>query len=134
MNRFAVAAVAAALMAGCASSQPAAQGAARPDRNVISWEEIRATQADNALEVVRKLHPTWLRKRGTNTIRADGDVVIYLNESRMGGPETLQQMSALTVTSIRYYDPGQAQYRFGAGHQHGAIQVSTQVAIEKPGG
>jgi hypothetical protein len=129
--RFARAAVAAALVAACSTAQPVDD--VRPDRNVISLEDIRATREDDAYDVVRKLHPTWLRKRGNNTIRDDGDVVIYLNDSRVGGPEQLRQMSTLSITSIRYYDPGQAQYRFGAGHQHGAIQVSTRVAIEKSG-
>ena len=105
---------------------------ARPDRNVITLAEVQAARTDNAYELIRTLHPMWLRKRGSNSIRYDGDIVVYMNNTRVGGLEALRQIETSGITSIRYYDPGQATYRFGSGHDHGAIQVSTAPAIERP--
>ena len=121
------------LVIGCAPPQgDGNSNNARPDRNVITLPEVQAARIDNAYELVRTLHPMWLRKRGSNSIRYDGDIVVYLNEVRLGGPEALRQLETMSITSIRYYDPGAANFKFGSGHQHGAIQVSTQLAVERP--
>ena len=83
-RRFGVAMV---LLLGC--SPPATTGEsnnARPDRNVITLPEIQAARTDNAYELVRTLHPLWLRKRGSNSMQYDGTIVVYLNETRLGGP------------------------------------------------
>ena len=124
-----------ALAMALACSPPQGSGDsnnARPDRNVITLPEVQAARTDNAYELVRTLHPMWLRKRGSNSMQYDGDIVVYMNETRLGGPDALRQIETISITSIRYYDPGQANYKFGSGHHHGAIQVSTQLAIERP--
>jgi hypothetical protein len=126
-----------ALVAVLGCSPPGAtseSSTARPDRNLISLEEIQAVRTDNAYELVRTLRPMWLRKRGSNSVHYDGDIVVYLNETRFGGPEALRQVETISITSIRYYDPGAANFRYGSGHQHGAIRVSTQPAVERPTG
>jgi hypothetical protein len=101
---------------------------------VITLPEIQAARTDNAFELVRTLHPMWLRKRGSNSMHYDGEIVVYLNETRLGGPDALRPVETISITSIRYYDPGAANYKFGSGHPHGAIQVSTQVAVPRPTG
>ena len=130
IGRFGLALI---LVVSCGPPQGGADGTtARPDRNVITLPEVQAARTDNAYELVRTLHPMWLRKRGSNSVRYDGDIVVYLNEARIGGPEALRQIESASVTSIRYYDPGAANFKFGSGHQHGAIQVSTQPPVERP--
>jgi len=119
------------LLLGC--SPPATTGESnnpRPDRNVITLPEIQAARTDNVYQLVRVLHPMWLRKRGSDSLRYDGDIV-YLNETRLRGPEALRQVETISITSIRYFDPGAANYKFGSGHHHGAIQVSTRLAVER---
>ncbi len=135
IGRFALALV---LVIGCAPPKSGAGDSnnARPDRNVITLPEVQAARIDNAIDnaydLVRTLRPMWLRKRGSNSINDDGDIVVYLNNARLGGPEALRQVETISVTSIRYYDAGAATYRFGSGHQHGAIQISTQPLVEGP--
>lgn len=129
MNGFALAALAAAFMVGCAPPRMTSEGDAPPDRNVISLEQVEAARVDNAYELVRMHHPMWLRKRGANTLQNDGDIVVYLNDTRMGGPDVLRQIETISITSIRFYDVGAANFKFGAGHTHGAIQVSTRVPV-----
>ena len=131
MNRLTCATLVAALIAACAPPQGSGDPDAHPDRDVITLEQVQTTRVDNAYELVRTLHPMWLRKRGSNTVQNDGDIVVYLNDTRMGGPESLRAIEAITITSIRFYGPGPANFRFGTGHHHGAIQVSTQVPISR---
>ncbi|MGQ0714229.1 MAG: hypothetical protein ACT4PJ_10900 [Gemmatimonadaceae bacterium] len=131
MNRFALAALVAAFMAGCAPPRAASEGGAPADRNLITLEQVEAARVDNAYELVRTLHPMWLRKRGSSSIQNDGEIIVYLNDTRMGGPETLRQIETISITSIRFYDVGAANFKFGQGHSHGAIQVSTKVPISR---
>ena len=132
IGRFGLALV---LVLGCAPPPGGGESNnARPDRNVITLPEVQAARIDNAYELVRTLHPMWLRKRGSNSMQYDGDIVVYLNETRLGGPDALRQVETISITSIRYYDPGAANYKFGSGHQHGAIQVSTELAVQRTPG
>ena len=131
MNRLTCATLVAALIAAGAPPRGSGETDAHPDRDVITLEQVQAARVDNAYELVRVLHPMWLRKRGANTVQNDGDVVVYLNETRMGGPESLRAIETITITSIRFFGPGPANFRFGTGHHHGAIQVSTQVPVSR---
>jgi len=122
---------------GCAPPQGGGDSNnARPDRNLITLPEVQAARIDNAIDnaydLVRTLHPMWLRKRGSTSINYEGDIVVYLDNVRLGGPDALRQVETISITSIRYYDPGAANFKFGTGHEHGAIQVSTQPAVERP--
>jgi hypothetical protein len=94
---------------------------------LIPRHEIEAAHTQTVWELVERLHPQWLRKRGVNHLQNEGDVVVYLDNARLGGPETLREIHVGGVSSVRYYDAAKAQYRFGVGHTHGAILVSTGV-------
>ena len=110
--------------AGCAGSRP--DRPAVESRDVILRHQIGPDEAQTVYTVVERMRPHWLQKRGSNSINADGDIVVYLDHARLGGPETLRQILAAQVESVRFLDPGQAQYRYGAGHMHGAILVTTR--------
>ena len=94
--------------------------------NIIAQHQIEEAGSRNVYELVQRLRPLWLQKRGTNTIHDDGDIVVYLDNARLGGPETLREIAALNVASVQFLDAGRAQYRFGVGHSHGAILVTTR--------
>jgi hypothetical protein len=133
MSRFSRFGLTLMLWLGCSPLQGGGESNnVRADRNVITLPEVQAARVDNAYELVRTLHPMWLRKRGSHSIKYDGDIVVYLDNARLGGPEALRQIETISITSIRYYDPGAANYRFGSGHDHGVIQVSTQPPVERP--
>lgn len=117
------------LAVGCASA--GASPAARQNQNVISSEEITASSATTAYEVIQKLRPNFLRTRGavhgapvggTNNIEMV-DLVVYLNENRLGGSEQLRQISTTDIREIRYYGASEATTKWGTGHSAGAIQI-----------
>lgn len=110
------------LLAGCASAAPQRAG----DRAEIGRDIIEATSYSNALDLVRGERPHWLRTRGRSSVMYDTDVVIYVDGVRAGGPRFLAQVHPIDVERLRYYDAREAQYRFGTGHVHGAIDVITR--------
>lgn len=114
--------------------------AVRAGRQAITAEEIaHAGVSGNVYDVVYTLRRNWLNTRGLNsgtesvhavvsgdsTVAADGEpqLVVYLDNVKLGAIEEMKRLSAVGVTSIRYYDPAEANYLWGTGHTHGAIQV-----------
>ena len=88
-----LAVVAALAFGGCggAGGQAAAHEPA-PTRSsdVVTLEELsRVATASTLFEALHALRPGWFRRNPT-TLRpeAEGDVVVYVDQSRLGGPET----------------------------------------------
>jgi hypothetical protein len=120
-----------------ATSQP------RGPRAPITAEEIaRAGVNGSVYDVVYTLRRTWLNMRGMNSgsegvhsvlttadtmALAGGEpqLIVYLDNVKLGTVSELQRLTIVGVTSIRYYDPAEANYLWGTGHTHGAIQVVT---------
>lgn len=115
-----------AAVIGC-GGKPGPEGA-RPSgpRNVILEEEIRRSPGHNLYDIVRTLRPEWLRTSPT-VLRpgAEGEIIVYLERTRMGGLSTLRSLQPGDVVLIRYYGPSEAMGEFGPGHLHGAIQIRT---------
>lgn len=110
------------LSAACAAGSAGGGGS----REVLTAEEIQASGAGTAYEAVQSMRPIWLRRRGQQTIHDPGNIVVYLDDARMGGPEALRAITAGGIQYIRFFDAAAANYRWGAGHLYGAIYVSTR--------
>jgi hypothetical protein len=108
----------------------------------ISAEEIARSGVNGSVyDVVYSLRRNWLNVRGVQSISegphvvstdagekvvsGEPQLVIYLDNMRMGAISQLRSLSTVGVSEIRYYDPSQANLRWGAGHSHGAIEVLT---------
>jgi len=126
-RRVLVAAIVA--LTACASGGGVAT-AAKQNPNVISMEEIIESSASNAYEVIQRLRPNFLRTRGavhgtpgaTNAVEMV-DLVVYLNENRLGGSDQLRQISTTDIKEIRYFNSSEATTKWGTGHSAGAIQI-----------
>lgn len=112
-------------LCGCASTNADRSGPRR-SATFISGEEVRASTAANALELVQTARPGWLRKRGAVSFRMDGHVLVYLDDSRLGGIDALHSLPLSGIESLRYLDPVAAGARFGLSHPHGAIQIQSR--------
>lgn len=114
--------------------------------SVISTAEIRDADVTNAYDVIDLLRRDWLRPRGTNSLSetARGQastegvwvrqgvpkIKVYVNDIRIGGPERMREIPADWLISAEFLDSRQATYRYGTGHTHGAIRLSTEVRPE----
>ncbi len=109
-----------------AAPAPAARRAPRRSRNQITREEIDAAQVTDTHQIVQRLHPEWLRARGTYSTTHIAQVVVYRDGSPIGGADALNQVPLAQVRLIRYFDTVMATQRFGTGHEGGVIEVLTR--------
>ena len=118
--------VAGLALAACArsSATPADGG----DRDVITEQEIAASGALNAYDAVQKLRANFLSDRGKTTIlgRSSSKPTVFLDGVQFGEIQSLRNISATTVQSIRMYRSYEAQQRYGYGVTGGAIEVTTK--------
>jgi hypothetical protein len=125
---------AALLLAACAGGGGAPP--VRPQRDLIRAEEIAASGAPTAFEVIERLRPEYLRGRGTTTVR-EAPVVsattpdpvlpqVYVNGVNAGSLEALRGIAATEVREIRFIRAADATTRFGTNHPNGVIEVITR--------
>lgn len=112
------------------------------DRSVLTREEIALSGANNAYELIQSLRGEWLRsQRGVNqwSESARGTVtreeaaitpgaprtLVYMNTTRLGGIETLRDISLFELQRVEFIGPQEATTRYGTGHEHGVIQLWT---------
>jgi len=98
-------------------------------RDLILRAEIDENPATNAWDLVQSLRPQWLRVRDEIGIGRRNDLVVYMDNARIGGRDSLRQIAVGNVQYLRYYNSVAANQRWGAGHAYGVIQISTHAAI-----
>jgi len=126
----------------CGSEMPQVAEAAAPPsagRRPITAEEIeRSGLNGNVYELVKSLRRSWLNFRGFDTfaegpgsastvVSEEPNLVVYLDNARLGTTTQLYSLPVSGVIGVRYYDAAEATYKWGAGHTHGAIQVLTVI-------
>jgi hypothetical protein len=119
-----------ALVAGAGACASAGSRAPRSrDRNWITDDELRGTMASNLYEAIQSLRPQWLVKRGRHSLmpEMEGDIVVYQDVTRLGGPEALRTIAVGDVQEAHFLSPGEATTRYGTGHPHGAIVIVLRI-------
>jgi hypothetical protein len=109
---------------------PACSGQSKPgspvrDRNVITHEQMQEGHFRNVYDAVVALHSNWLLTKGTDSHVAPGQVLVYFDNTRYGGVESLRGIATTSISYVRYYDAVAATARWGLDHGHGVIFVST---------
>jgi hypothetical protein len=109
--------------AGCASS-PNAVGA--PSRYVVTEAELANVGDRSAYEALQQIRPTFLRSRdpATTSHPDPTPVAVFINGGRTEGLDALRAIRASTVREMRFYEPQDANTKFGTGHNGGVIEVS----------
>ena len=98
--------------------------------NVITRDEITASHAYNAYDVVALLRPNFLQSHGQNTISGTdtGFPKVYLNHQFYGDLESLRTFQVNGIREIHYYNGTEASNRFGLGNVSGAIEIITDAS------
>lgn len=114
-----------ALSTGCASATTQT-GANREARNLLTQEQLNATNTTNLYEAIEKLRPDWLTSRGPTSVTNAAPAVpsVYMNGTMLGRADYLREMRVLDVTEVRYWEAGPASARFGMGHPRGVIELT----------
>lgn len=96
-----------------------------PDR--ITFDELRQASAQNAYQAIQQLRPNWFQVNSPSMAnRMAGQVVVYVDGSRMGGVDFLRQVAASSVEHMQYMNATEASARFGLNHSGGAILVTSR--------
>ena len=117
-----------------------AGGGAKPSATLITADEIAKANVVNGYEAVKKLRPAMLSQKqiasahgqggmasdappikGTDV--ASGQVVVYMDGTRLGDVEQLREIAASTIATVRYYSASEAQLKWGSNHFGGVIEV-----------
>jgi hypothetical protein len=118
--------LAAFLLATAACAAPQATAGGGSGASVITAEMIERHGGNDTFEIVRSIRPRWLRARGQDSLRSPSVVQVYMDNIRMGGPESLRGVQVTSIREIRWHSATEATQRWGTGHGAGVIQVVTR--------
>jgi hypothetical protein len=115
---------AAVVSSGCATSGRG--GAQVGSRYVVTEEELMPVGDLSAYDALVRLRPTFLRSRDpqTPTHPEPTPVSVFLGAGRTEGLPALRTILARNVKEMRFFEPPEANTRFGTGHNGGAILVT----------
>ena len=123
MRRPPLAAVLLLLALACHSAQTGRGRGGRSD--VITQEEIEASNATNVYDLVASLRGEFLKDRGKISIRTNTheQAVVFLNDQEYGIIATMRNIPTGRIAEVRYLNGMDAVNRFGAQYGGGIIML-----------
>jgi hypothetical protein len=112
----------------CASSTGSAASGAGPrsDSVTITADELSQATQLNLYDYIAAYHPRWLQSRSPENMQGRAlDIVVYVDNSMLGGTTVLRSITLSGVGMVRFYDAPEAQQRFNVRDAGGVIQVIT---------
>lgn len=100
-------------------------GGSRGSSDLLTREEIAASTASTAYELLQQLRPQFLRGRGVSSVNDPRPVlpVVYMNNVHHGDLESLRMISVREISEVRFISAADATTRWGTGHAGGVIQI-----------
>ena len=80
---------------------------------------------NNALEAVEALRSNWLQVKGTDSFSSPSQIWVYMDDTKLGGVESLRAIGVAPIVFIRHFDGVTATARWGLDHGQGVIFIST---------
>lgn len=125
---------------GAVAKTPGAPRVSAARRPITQEEITRSGVSGSVYDLIYALRRQWLNDRGLQSMSEMGHVVhdsagkevniagetqlvVYLDNMRLGTISELRGLPVAGVTGVVYYDPSEATFKWGTGHAHGAIQV-----------
>ncbi len=95
-------------------------GGARHDR--ITADDLEGVVEDNAYDVISRMRPQWLRRRGRSLLPT-----VFRDHMRVGTDiEALKSIRLENILELRYLNASDATMRWGTGFTGGVIQIVTR--------
>ena len=115
------------LVGAACAGRAGPDGSPRSQVDTITLQEIeRRGPFTNLYDLVQILRPRWIRSQGPDTFMGgQGEVQVHVDGNWLGGVNSMRNLAAHGVTSVRWLDPVDAAARYGLDHGHGAIVIST---------
>lgn len=111
--------------ASTATAANVARGATGASRYLVTEEELSNVGDRSAYEALLQLRPSFLHSRDTQTSSnpIPAPVDVFVDGGRTEGVDALKSIRASTVKEMRFYEPQDANTKFGTGHNGGVIAV-----------
>ena len=96
---------------------------------LITEDEIEASRAPTAYEVIQKLRANFLSNRGATSFdrsKSQPYPTVYVDGQEYGPIGTLRNIPASQVATIRLYRSWEATTKFGTGNMGGVIAITTR--------
>jgi hypothetical protein len=96
---------------------------------VITEDEIIASRASNAFEVIHKLRANFLTNRGETSLnrgQSNPYPTVYLDDQEFGPISSLTSIPAAQITMIRLYRVSEANAKYGSHNLSGVISITTR--------
>jgi len=113
-----------ALTTACATTS---HGGAGREQDVLLADEIAAVKVASLYEVIEQLRPRWLMvTSGPRSFGVETEIVVYQEQTMLGGTDILRELTPDMVREIRYLDGTKASASLpglGSRHVSGAIVI-----------
>lgn len=96
---------------------------------LISEEEIEASRASTAYDVIQKLRANFLSYRGETSLNKSTSTpypTVYVDGQQFGPISSLRNLPASQIATIRLYRSWEATTTFGTGNMGGVIAITTR--------
>ncbi len=122
--RFTTALVVATLLVACAST---GSGGGRGVGNVLTYDDLVATNETNVYMAIQSLRPRWLRARGQTSAVGATVVTVFVDGSPRGEASDLRGMRLTDIVDVTYLSASEAAFRFGTiAGSGGSIEINTR--------
>ena len=122
--RLPIALVVATLLVACAST---GSGDGRGVGNVLTYDDLVATNQTNLYMAIQSLRPRWLRARGQTSAVGATVVTVFVDGSPRGEASDLMGMPLIDIVDITYLSASEATFRFGTiAGSGGSIEINTR--------
>jgi hypothetical protein len=115
-------------------SAPAAEERSAPRRrrrDVLTRQELLESGTTNLFEAIDRLRPQWMRGRAQSNLRGGGgNVVVYQNNTQLGGIDVLRTLNPEFAEELRFLDGPTASNTLPG---LGSRTVAGAIVIIRPG-
>ena len=116
------------LVVAVACSHPKMGPGEAYDSQVITEDEIIASHATNAFDVIHKLRSNFLTNRGSTSLKNQSNPfpTVYVDDQEFGPISTLSSIPAAQISEIRLYRVSEANAKYGTHNLTGVIAITTR--------
>lgn len=113
------------LLAACASTGTGGSGGG--GGNMLTNEQLVATNETNTFNAVQRLRPAWLRPRGQTSVSASNAVTLFVDGAPRGDVSNLRTINVNEIRDVEYLSASDAAFRFGTvAGSSGSVAVRTR--------
>ncbi len=106
------------------SANPVASPQSVGTHNMLGERDLQSAFDRSLYDTIQRLRPMFLRSRQVATPSTSPEPVhVFIDGAKADGLEALKLIAPRSVKEVRFYEPQDANVRFGTGHHGGLIAV-----------